>query len=255
MVEQGLDDAHLPGVFMLSTARERLLSGLAAAGAVALLGYLLLLGIAVERHLPVARPAPPTNLVLTLRPPRDPLPARPTRGRPAARPSPPALRNEATDIQAPPPLVLPVLSPVLAAEKPASGAAATAGASEQAGPGTGAGGVGDGRGGGGDGDGAGDSPPRLIRGRLKYADLPHALRDLSIGGSVTVRYRVGVDGRVSGCIATMSSGHSELDAETCRLIQLRFRFEPSRDAQGHAVRSTIEENHSWIAMPSPDSSN
>jgi protein TonB len=36
-----------------------------------------------------------------------------------------------------------------------------------------------------------------------------------------------------------------LDETTCRLIEERFRFEPSRDRSGRPVRSRIVENHEW----------
>ncbi len=123
--------------------------------------------------------------------------------------------------------------------------AAFAGASDRPGPGEGAGGQGNGAGGGGYGDGDGDVPPRLIKGRLKFSDLPPDLRDGGIAGTVSVRYDVDISGRVGDCIITASSGSAELDKLTCQLIQRRFRFDPSRDPEGQPVRSTIEENHRW----------
>ena len=63
---------------------------------------------------------------------------------------------------------------------------------------------------------------------------------------MSVRYRVGTDGRASDCVATRSSGSRALDDLTCRLIEQRFRFAPSRDRTGRAVRSIIVEDHSWM---------
>jgi protein TonB len=57
---------------------------------------------------------------------------------------------------------------------------------------------------------------------------------------------VGVDGHVSDCRITHSSGSNTLDGLTCGLIEKRFRFRPARDGSGRPVPSVIVENHSWI---------
>ena len=119
----------------------------------------------------------------------------------------------------------------------------SAGASDLRGEGEGAGGNGNGTGGG--GWGAGDTPPRQIKGRLTFSDLPNALRELGTGGTVAVRYDVNASGGVSGCIVTASSGNAELDRATCQLIQQRFRFKPARDGNDRPVAATIEERHIW----------
>jgi protein TonB len=111
--------------------------------------------------------------------------------------------------------------------------------------GNGSGGTGEGS----DGSGGGGTPPVQIGGRITDRDYPRALSDIGISGTVSVRYRVGVDGRVTDCLITHSSGHEELDVLTCRLIERRFRYRPSRDEEGRPVPSTIVENHSWIIPP------
>jgi protein TonB len=68
---------------------------------------------------------------------------------------------------------------------------------------------------------------------------------------VGVRYLVWTDGRVRDCEITRSSGSAELDATTCRLIEARFRFRPSRDARGRTVPAVIVENHSWMIRREP----
>jgi protein TonB len=144
----------------------------------------------------------------------------------------------------------PIPVPVVTAPKAGQGPDASAGASIVAGPGTGAGGVGTGSGSGGsgdgDGDGGGDTPPRQIRGRLKNSDYPAAAGASGVSGTVSVRYVVETDGRVSDCEVTRSSGSQILDETTCRLIRERFRFRPSLDAQGRPVPAAIVENHSWF---------
>ena len=135
--------------------------------------------------------------------------------------------------------------PVVAALQPATGVQATSGAALIAGPGTGAGGSGDGFGGGGSGDRDG-TPPRWKRGRLKDEDYPREAALAGTTGTVGVRYLVQLDGRVGECRIARSSGSAELDATTCRLIQERFRFDPSRDARGRKVPAWVVESHEWV---------
>lgn len=234
--------------------RDRLISALLSAGLVALLGWLLVTGLgvrmpgAVERALEtfeVAPPAPPPPVPIV------PAPAR--NRRPEGEAAPPNLRSTATPVVAPVPIVIVRLpSPVPAAPVADFGGDPTQGAAAVPGPGTGAGGIGDGRGSGGRGDGDGggwegeeETPPRRIRGRLRYADHPQAGAAGGVSDTVSVRYYVEVDGRVSGCRVTASSGNAALDATTCRLITERFRYRPSLDARGRPVRSVVVVDHDW----------
>ncbi|USI74481.1 energy transducer TonB [Sphingomonas morindae] len=82
--------------------------------------------------------------------------------------------------------------------------------------------------------------------------MPPALRASGEGGRVGVRYRVETDGRVSGCTITEPSGRPDLDALTCQLITERFRFRPSRTADGTPVRAIIVERHEWVVEHDPD---
>ncbi len=115
------------------------------------------------------------------------------------------------------------------------------------GTGTGSGGRGTGPGGGGDGDGDGGgfSPPRRIRGSIRDSDYPAGIGEAGIGGTVSVIYAVETDGRATNCRITNSSGNDALDDTTCRLIEQRFRFNPSRDRAGRPVRSRIVQDHYW----------
>lgn len=227
---------------------ERLVGAAGAAVVVGLLGAGLIWGLAASRTTSVEK----TSALLDFRtPPTPPIHLAPhVRSKAAAgRSAPPNLKNKATPVVAAPPVVrLPPPPPtVIVASRPGTGAAAQTGASDHLGPGQGAGGAGDGTGGGdGSGDGGGDDPPRQIKGRLKYSDLPPDLRETGIGGAVGVRYRVRTDGHVDECSITRSSGNAELDALTCPLIERRFRFRPSTTADGQAVDSFIVETHSWV---------
>lgn len=216
-----------------------------AAGGITLGAHLLLLAMLLalgrehrarpESNIPlivVTGPAPPPPI-----PPRHRASAPKAAVRAAARtpqPAPPA-----PPLTAPPPIVpLPLAAPI-AVGPSGSG---TAGAGE----GTGGGGGGTG------GDGTGDgTPPVRIAGRIRDRDYPASLSQAGISGTVSVRYEVGTDGRVSDCTVTSSSGSAALDAHTCDLIERRFRFRPSRDADGRPVPSIIVENHSWLIPAAP----
>ncbi len=104
-----------------------------------------------------------------------------------------------------------------------------------AGPGTGSG----------DGDGGGFSPPRRIRGRISDRDYPRAAGEAGVGGMVSVIYTIEPDGRATNCRITHSSGNTPLDTTTCRLIEERFRFDPSGDRRGNPVRSRMVQDHYW----------
>jgi len=231
---------------------DRLAAGLGTAIVIGSLGYMLLRGLTVEMQARGERTITLLNILAPPPPPRQrPKPhVQHPKTRAAARgaPSPRNRKNKRAEVVHPPPLILPPVPPLLiSAPKAGPGMAASAGASDRPGPGEGAGGAGNGTGGGGNGNGeGGDLPPRLIKGRLKFSDLPADLRAAGIGGSVSVRYHVEIDGRVSDCDVTGSSGSAELDRLTCQLIEQRFRFEPSRDQDGRPVRSIIVEKHSWV---------
>ncbi len=213
-----------------------------------MMGYALIFGLPVRIPL---RAEPPLTVLTLQAPPlpdQPPKPVEPAKRSNASRPaSPRNLENKATAVVAPPPLVLPPPIPVISAREAGAGTAASAGASDRPGPGFSAGGQGNGSGEGGDGDGddGGNVPPRLVKGRIKATDLPADLRNVPIEGTVSVRYDIDTNGRVGNCVTTGSSGTAELDQLTCRLIQQRFRYDPSRNSNGEPVPSTIEEDHHW----------
>jgi protein TonB len=164
--------------------------------------------------------------------------------------SPENLRAKPSQIVLPPPEVkLPVETPVVVAPIAGPGNDASAGASDQAGPGTGAGGQGEGSGSGHSGDGTGSggivSGPRHLSGAMTRKDIPRSVWNADTRGRVVVRFTVGADGRARDCQIRETSGHAELDAITCRLIEQRFRFEPARFANGRAVASPYGWVQEW----------
>ena len=235
---------------------DRWRGGGLAVAVTAALGWILMAGLAARSDV-VQDEEVRTFAILTDPParPRDAAVPPPRRvARPAGEAAPPNLRARPAEIAVPPPALPPLPSPVIAAPVAGAGAAPSAGATDLPGPGTGAGGIGDGLGAGGSGEGDGggwreETPPEWIGGRIRDSDFPD---DVDSGGTVSVRYVVAVDGRVSSCRVTRSSGSRVLDATTCRLIEQRFRFRPSRDARGRPVPSVIVENHSWHQWGDPD---
>lgn len=202
------------------------------------------------RLIDLAPPPPPPPALVTIPPVRE------RSRRPEGAASPPNLESRRTDIVSPEPVLPPPPQPVAAATIADTGADRSAGNADVAGPGTGSGGLGTGTGSGGrgtgpggggdgDGDGGGFTPPRRIRGSISDRDYPRAAGEAGIGGIVSVIYAVEPDGRATRCEITRSSGSAELDATTCRLIEQRFRFRPSRDRNGRPVRSRIVQDHVW----------
>lgn len=54
-------------------------------------------------------------------------------------------------------------------------------------------------------------------------------------GSVRVSYNVNAQGLIENCQVEESSGWPSLDTETCRLITIRGRYVPARDATGQTI--------------------
>lgn len=178
---------------------------------------------------PPPRPTPP-----------PPPPPQPKAGRSAGAAAPAGLRAKASAIVAPPPPVPLTPPPIVAAPVAGQGTQSHQGASDLDAGGTGAGGEGSGFGSGGRGrgdGGGGGRPPRQRRGSLSYQDVPEGILDPGEGLNLETRYHVNLDGRVSDCRVTRSSGHRDLDARICALIEQRFRFDPARDDDGRAVEA------------------
>jgi len=232
---------------------DRIKGAIGAAALQALLLYALLHGQGVTSPPVRTDPLKLFDVLPAPPPPHDkPVVPHARSHRRAGAAAQPDLRARPTEIVLPPraiPLTLP--PPVVVAPVAGAGAAPSAGAADIRGPGSGAGGTGNGPGSGGrgDGDGGGDgggeTPPRKLKGRIRNSDYPRAAADAGAGGTVSVRYTVAIDGRVSACRVTHSSGNAALDEATCALIIRRFRFDPSRDAADRPVASEIVEDHDW----------
>lgn len=231
--------------------QERLAAGAGTATMVGLMGYMLVVGLSAD----VQKHVEETLVLLNLRAPPPPPPihpkasVEPRKAKASGRASPRNLRQKATPVVTPkPPVRLPPPPPIASAPVPNRGSATASGASDRPGPGQGAGGEGYGPGSGGYGEGEGDGgePPRQIAGKLRMKDVPRELMEFGTTRRVGVEYHVTEQGDVDACHVTGPSGNTALDRLTCRLIEERFRFRPSRDERGRPVGSFVEEDHSWI---------
>jgi len=70
-----------------------------------------------------------------------------------------------------------------------------------------------------------------------------ARRDLT--GTARFRLDISKAGTITGCRVTGSTGHSELDAATCVLLEKRAKFEPARGRQGEPVAGTYSGAVRW----------
>lgn len=89
--------------------------------------------------------------------------------------------------------------------------------------------------------------PATPKGRgngISEDDYPDASRRAEEQGVARVSYVVDVDGKVSSCNVTSSSGSPRLDEATCKIIMRRFRFNPAtRD--GQPVQETKSQPVRW----------
>jgi periplasmic protein TonB len=80
---------------------------------------------------------------------------------------------------------------------------------------------------------------------ISTEDYPARPLRNGVEGLSGYRLVIGSDGRVSACEITASSGSSELDRETCRLITRRARFEPATNSSGGKVVGTYSGTVRW----------
>jgi TonB family protein len=70
---------------------------------------------------------------------------------------------------------------------------------------------------------------KVIGGHVSDRDYPPAALRQRRGGTTIVRFVVTTGGRIADCTVTRSSGHADLDAQTCVIAQ-RFRYRAARGA-------------------------
>jgi TonB family protein len=80
---------------------------------------------------------------------------------------------------------------------------------------------------------------------IQGADYPgEALRN-DWQGTVSIVWRIDINGVVDACYVVESSGHRVLDEASCRLVKDRARYEPARNANGRAVASLDRRRIVW----------
>ncbi len=75
----------------------------------------------------------------------------------------------------------------------------------------------------------------------------YPIRAIREGREGTTRIELSIDvaGKVSSCLITASSGHTDLDAVTCQIVSNRARFKPARDASGNKVAGRYAQAVHW----------
>ena len=76
-------------------------------------------------------------------------------------------------------------------------------------------------------------------------DYPPAALRIGAAGVTRFRLDIDVNGQVTGCTVTQSSGNADLDVTTCTLLTRRARFTPAQDRQGHALAASYSSAVSW----------
>ncbi len=234
--------------------RDRLVSGLGVAAVHAVLGYALLTGLGAQfpeqaqevlAAFDVTDPPPPPSKP----PPEPPRPQATRAPLEEGAAAPPNIKSRATEVVAPE-TEIPIPPPLTVAPLPGIGSDATSGNAPIEGPGTGAGGFGDGTGsgrygtrpGGGGGGGRPALPIRRELGTVDCGEQGSTCRSVEI----TLRFNVGVDGRVSGCRIVVPSGDGLVDREACPRAERRLRFSPALDVRGRKIPADITWVHEFV---------
>ena len=232
------------------SGRQRGIAATATVLAVAAVGTGLVSGLdlsvvrvaeAAISAITIAAPPPPRE-----EPPSEPRFAEKASGKEGAANK----RAKAAPVAAPKAKLKPFEPTVPAAPAPGAGSESSAGAAPTAGTGSGAGGRGDGLGAGGPGIGTGGGTrPAWISGTIRDSDYPRPAARAKVGGEVEVRFTIETTGHVTGCRIAQSSGDPSLDATTCRLIEMRFRFKPATDGRGTPVATPYGWRQTWWLEP------
>ncbi len=244
---------------------DRLKSAVAVVAIHALLGYALLRGLGVSIEPALQDVQQLVAITLDEPPPPQTPPPPDTERNAVAKPrnaegaaSPANRKNTPTEVVVPPPEIrLPPPPLITAAPIAGRGSAEAAGAAVLPGPGTGAGGIGTGLGSGRYGNGTGGGGggqgvrARYISGGIDAQDKPRRAVERRAQGTTFVRFTILPTGRVRDCVVTRSSGHRDLDAATCPLLERRLRYQPARDAAGRSVAETMRGQQDWEVGPEP----
>jgi protein TonB len=94
-----------------------------------------------------------------------------------------------------------------------------------------------------------EATPAKIKGDPSFGitdeDYPASAQRNGEEGTTAIAYDIGVDGRISNCKVTGSSGSSTLDQTTCQLAERRARYTPAKDAAGNPMASHGSRRIVW----------
>ena len=82
-------------------------------------------------------------------------------------------------------------------------------------------------------------------GWLRNNDYKSSWARRELTGTARFRLDISKTGTITGCRVTGTTGHGELDAATCVLLEKRARFEPARGRQGEPVAGTYSGAVRW----------
>ena len=81
---------------------------------------------------------------------------------------------------------------------------------------------------------------------MSGTDYPETAVRAGKSGSAVVRFTIGTDGRISDCVTVVSTGTPELDAQSCRSLTSRARYEPALGADGRPVAVRSVQTVHWV---------
>jgi len=94
-----------------------------------------------------------------------------------------------------------------------------------------------------------EAKPAQIKGDPSFGitsdDYPSSSQRNGEEGVTSIAYDIGVDGRISNCRVTGSSGSATLDETTCTLSTRRARYKPAQDAAGNPIPSHGTRRIRW----------
>ena len=94
-----------------------------------------------------------------------------------------------------------------------------------------------------------EAKPAQIKGDPSFGitsdDYPSSSQRNGEEGVTSIAYDIGVDGRISNCKVTGSSGSATLDETTCTLSTRRARYKPAQDAAGNPIPSHGTRRIRW----------
>ncbi len=102
------------------------------------------------------------------------------------------------------------------------------------------------------GDKSDPAKPRSNPGEwVRAEDYPTRASREGRTGTTTFKLDVGADGVPTRCEITLSSGHADLDEQTCKLVQLRALFFPEKNRKGNAIAGQYSNRVRWELPENP----